>query len=421
VNWSQVDWGRVNHRPLRMWEGFVYIVLALSGVEAIANLTGVMKRPVFQTARKSIYLVAIEVAIFNLLLAAVMIALAPPREAHTEDMLAYMGRQYIGTWGEWTVRIIGGALLLSATNTAINGLMSILYVMSRDGELPRFFQKLNGFGAPWIGALVAAGVPATVLLFMHDLERLASLYAVGVVGAVALDCILAALHPRMRKIWRKIAIGLLGTFLVVVWITLAFTKWHALAFVTIVMAVGLTLRALTRWAQARRPKPSLLRQAIVEQLPPDAWARPRLLLATAGSDDLAEPALAVAQAENATLVVAFIREVALNYRVEAESRLTLDSDPAAQALFRDFLAHGHKFGVPIIPVYDTGTNGAELIAEQAAINGVSRVLIGSSRRGALHHLIKGSFQRKLEALLPPDVRVEVLGGPDVTPPSTAAA
>jgi amino acid transporter/nucleotide-binding universal stress UspA family protein len=421
VNWSEVDWGRLNHRPLHMWEGFVYIVLALSGVEAIANLTGVMKRPVFKTARKSIYLVAIEVAVFNLLLAAVMIALAPPREAHTEDMLAYMGRAYIGAWGEWTVRIIGGLLLLSATNTAINGLMSILYVMSRDSELPRFLQKLNGFGAPWIGAVVAAAVPAIVLFFMHDLERLASLYAVGVVGAVALDCILAALHPRMRKLWRKIAIGLLGLFLVAVWVTLAFTKWHALVFVTIVMVVGLGLRALTRWAAARRPKPSLLRQAIVEQLPPDAWTRPRLLLATAGSDDLAEPAMEVAQAENATLVVAFIREVALNYRVEAESRLTLDTDPAAQALFRDFLAHGHKHGVPIIPVYDTGTNGAELIAEQAAINGCSRVLIGSSRRGALHHLIKGSFQRKLEALLPPDVRVEVLGGPDLTPPTTAAA
>src|SRR5688500_15440408 len=206
VNWSQVDWGRLNHPPLRMWEGFVYIVLALSGVEAIANLTGVMKRPVFKTARKAIYLVAIEVAIFNLLLAAVMVALAPPREAHTEDMLAYMGKAYIGAWGEWTVRIIGGLLLLSATNTAINGLMSILYVMSRDSELPGFLQKLNGFGAPWIGAIVAAAVPAIVLFFMHDLERLASLYAVGVVGSVALDCLLAATHPRMRKLWRKIAI-----------------------------------------------------------------------------------------------------------------------------------------------------------------------------------------------------------------------
>ncbi|MEO6434605.1 MAG: hypothetical protein ABIP55_02440, partial [Tepidisphaeraceae bacterium] len=123
----------------------------------------------------------------------------------------------------------------------------------------------------------------------------------------------------------------------------------------------------------------------------------------------------------AALVVTFIREVALNYRVEAENRLTLDNDPAAQALFADFLAHGHEYAVPIIPVYDTGPNGAELLAEQAAINGVSRVLIGSSRRGALHHLIKGSFQRRLEALLPPEVRVEVIAMPHVAPPTPAAA
>ena len=69
------------------------------------------------------------------------------------------------------------------TNTAVNGLMSILYVMSRDNELPPVFQKLNGFGAPWVAALVAASVPAVVLLFYHDLENLAALYAIGVVGA----------------------------------------------------------------------------------------------------------------------------------------------------------------------------------------------------------------------------------------------
>ncbi|MEA2711752.1 MAG: hypothetical protein QOF78_4353 [Phycisphaerales bacterium] len=421
VDWANVDFGRITHPPLLMWEGFVYIVLALSGVEAIANLTGVMRKPVFRTARKALYVVAFEVAIFNLILAAIMIALSPPRHGHKEDMLAFMAGSFLGAWGEWPVRILGGLLLLSATNTAVNGLMSILYVMSRDRELPGVLQKLNAFGAPWVGAMLAAGVPALVLLFYHDLERLASLYAIGVVGAVALNCILAAIHPRIRKLWRKIAMMLLGLFLVAVWVTLAVTKLHALIFVSMVMVIGLSLRAITRWAQARRPKPSLLRQAIVEQLPPDAWARPRMLLATAGSDELAEAALHLAQSQNATLVVAFIREVALNYRVEAESRLTLDTDPAAQALFAEFLAHGHKYGVPIIPVYDTGMNGAELIAEQAAINGASRVLIGSSRRGALHHIIKGSFQRKLEALLPPDMHVEVLGGPEVTPPTSAAA
>src|SRR5204862_1919287 len=43
INWRDLKLGRLNHPPLEMWQAFVAIVLALSGVEAIANLTGVMK------------------------------------------------------------------------------------------------------------------------------------------------------------------------------------------------------------------------------------------------------------------------------------------------------------------------------------------------------------------------------------------
>lgn len=410
IDYANLDWGRLftGHEPSNLWHGFVYIVLALSGVEAIANLTGVMKKPVFKTARKSIYVVAFEVALFNLLLAIAMIALAPGREEHTEDMLAFLAREYIGPWGEWPVRIIAGLLLLSATNTAVNGLMSIMYVMSRDGELPSVLQKLNSFGAPWFAAIVAASVPAVVLLFFHDLTTLASLYAIGVVGAVALDCILAAGHPRLRKISRKGPILALGLFLVVVWVTLAFTKWHATLFVAIVMGAGLLFRGLTQYHAKLHPKPSLLRQAIIEQLAGDAMMRPKLLLATAGSDAMAEPAMKLAKELNASLVVSFIREVALNYKVESENRMTLDTDLAAQELFTEFLEHGHKHGVPIIPAYDTSQNAPEQIAELAAMYGVDKVLIGSSRRGAIHTFIKGSFQRKLESLLPPEIPVKVV-------------
>src|SRR5437763_1494960 len=155
LDWHHLQLGRLNHPPMQMWRAFVFIVLALSGVEAIANLTGVMKKPVYQTARKAIWLVAAEVAVFNLLLALAMVALAPPREAHTGDMMAYIAHRGLGPWGEWPVRTNGGVLLLSATNTAVNGLMSIIYVMSRDNEMPALLQRLNRFGAPWIAAGVA--------------------------------------------------------------------------------------------------------------------------------------------------------------------------------------------------------------------------------------------------------------------------
>jgi amino acid transporter len=410
IDWHNLRLGSMHHKPFPMWEAFVSIVLALSGVEAIANLTGVMKKPVAGTAKKSIWIVAAEVAIFNVLLAIVMCALQTlPRDAHKEDMLAYLAGHYVGAWGEWPVRILGGLLLLSATNTALGALMGTVYVMSRDAELPPVLQKLNAFGAPWVAAIVATAVPVLVLLFATDLETLAHLYAIGIVGAVAISCSVSALHPRLRRWYRKAPMMGIGVLLLAIWVTLAYTKLHALIFVSIVLAIGLSLRQLTKVAAKRRPKPSLLRRAIMEQLPEDAVSRKKILLATAGSADLADEALKCAREENAALVVTFVRPVALNYKVEgASQRFTLDTDPAAQYLFTDFLDKAHHHNVPIIPMYDCGTNAPELIAEVAAMNGVEKVLIGSSRRGVLHHVLKGSFQRRLESLLPPEIPVQVL-------------
>jgi amino acid transporter/nucleotide-binding universal stress UspA family protein len=423
ADWSALSLPPLSHGSLEMWEAFVAIVLALSGVEAIANLTGVMRKPVALTARRSIWAVALDVAILNVVLGLLMVLVAGTvvgRYDHREDMLAFMAQTFVGVWGEWPVRIIGGLLLLSATNTAVNGLMSITYVMSRDGELPRFLQKLNGFGSPWIAAVLAGTVPAVVLVFVPDLQTLASLYAIGVVGAVSINISLCVFHPRLRKWWRKAAMVVLALVLIAIEITLALTKQPALLFVSLVLAIGLILRLVTQWAARRRAKLSLLRQAIQDQLTPEALAKPRLLLATAGSDAMAAPAIGLAAARGAALVVCFVREVALSYKVTAETRLSLDTDPAALALFTDFLEHGARAGVPIIPVYDTGTNAAEIIAEMAAVNGVQKVLIGSSRRGVLHQMIKGSFQRKLEALLPPEIPVEVLSLPP-SPARRAAA
>lgn len=410
MDWSQLDIGHLNHDFGSIWVAFVSIVLALSGVEAIANLTGVMKKPVARTASKAVWIVAIEVAIFNVLLALVMLSIFPlDREAHKNDMLAYIAKVRVGQWAEWCVRIVGGVLLLSATNTAINGLMSVIYVVSRDGELPAFFQKTNRFGAPWIAAILAMGTPAFVLLLVHDLESLVALYAIGVVGAVAIDVSLCTIHPRLRKMRRKIPMGLLALLLACIWITLAFTKLHALAFVMIVMVIGLGTRALTKYWQRRQgDRPSLLRQAIMEQITSEAMAKPKLLLGTYGSDQLATAAIRQAKERDATLVVCFVRQVALSYQYDDGRRLTIDTDLGALKTFSTFLDLGHARGVTVLPVYEAGSDAAIAIAETAALYGCEKVFLGTSRQGALYHLIKGHFQRRLESLLPPDVKVEVL-------------
>ena len=415
----------MGHSTADLWVAFVSIVLALSGVEAIANLTGVMKKPVAHTARRAIWVVAGEVAVFNVLLALCMLAIFPlDREAHVNDMLAFLSGHYVGIWGEWAVRILGGVLLLSATNTALTDMISVQYLMARDGELPRFMQALNRFGVPWVPAIVAASVPVLVLLVSHNLERLAALYAIGVIGAVAINVTLCSLHPRLRRMHRKVQMMLLGAVLLAIWVTLAFTKLHALAFVTIVLAAGLTVRQLTKWLSTRKgPRLSLLREAIQEQLTPEALAKPKLLVGTYGSEALAPAAVREAKASDATLVVCFIREVTLSYKYEGEQRLTIDTDQAAQKVFGRYLDLGHAMGVPILPVYDSGPNAVELMAETAAIYGCQCILIGTTRRGAVYHLIKGHFQRRLESLLPPEIPVQIIApdpaGPLAGPPAGA--
>jgi amino acid transporter len=418
INWHTLPQriGHLNHQPGEMWVAFVSIVLALSGVEAIANLTGVMKKPVYATAKKSIWAVASEVAIFNILLALVMLAIYPlDRDNHFNDMLAFLSGHYLGHWAELGVRVLGGLLLLSATNTAITDMISVQYLMARDGELPPVMQSLNRFGVPWVPAYIAAAVPALVLIFSHDLESLAALYAIGVIGAVAINISLCALHPRLRRMRRKVPMGTIAVILLAIWITLAFTKLHALLFVAIVMTIGLTARGATRWLAERKGKLSLLRQAIAEQLTPEALAKPRILVGTYGSEALAPTALALAREHGAALVTCFIRQVSLSYKYEGEA-MSIDTDLAAQKTFQRFLEMGHEFNVPIIPVYDHGPDAVILLAEAAAMNGCERVLIGTSRRGVIYHLVKGSFQRRLETLLPPEIPVQVIA---TEPPGSA--
>lgn len=412
----QLPWHELSHRigrpdlshPGKLWVSFVSIVLALSGVEAIANLTGVMRKPVSVTAARAIWVVAIEVAVFNIVLALCMLAIYPlNRDAHLEDLAALLAGTYVGIWGEWAVRIVGGLLLISAGNTAISGMISIQYLMARDNELPALLVQLNRFGVPWLAAVIATGVPILVLLISHDLDQLASLYAIGVIGAVAINISLCAFHPRLRKMRRKAPMICIGAILLAMWVTLACVKHEALLFVTIVMVVGLVARQINKWVATRHgPRPTLLRQAIMQQLGAGALDRPRILLGTYGSDALARPALAEAKRLGATLVVCFIRNVKISRNWGPT--LTIDTDQAALRTFAKFLNLGHETGVPVLPVYDSGPDAVELLAETAALTGSERVLLGSSRQGALYHLIKGHFHQRLEQILPPEIAVEVL-------------
>src|SRR5216110_3903480 len=262
-----------------VWVQFVGVILALSGAESIANLTGVMKldpgstmeRPrVARESLKAILPVAIEVVVGTALLGWAMLSLpsvlgktlhlsdegtiAAVLGQRSEDMLRFVVEQFgtatfspaVGQIFGWAVGIVFCLLLLSAANTAIVAMIGLLYMMSRDREMPRQFRILNRHGVPIYPLLIALGLPTVVLLFVANFTALAGLYAIGGVGAITVNVGSCAFNRTVGFTWYdRVLFGATFCILFFVELTLAHTKLDALQFVVAVLASGLALRAYT--------------------------------------------------------------------------------------------------------------------------------------------------------------------------------
>ena len=247
------------HGVWNSWIGFTEIVLALSGVEAIANMTGIMVQPVEKTARKAILPVLIEIVILNLILALAMTSLpssildekviGPDGKetlAHTGDMLKQIAIHYVGPGFAAIASVVFAALLLSAVNTALADLVSIQFMLSRDKELPTQLSKLNRFGMPMIPLVIGAIIPAIVVLIFSDVEKLAALYAIGVVGAISINLGTTSTNYDLplKRGERFFMMGLTVVMLAI-GLTICTEKPAARSFALIVLVAGLAGRLVT--------------------------------------------------------------------------------------------------------------------------------------------------------------------------------
>lgn len=406
----------------RNWEAFVCMILALSGVEAAASHTGVMKldpgstpdKPSVRiTSRRAVGAVMIEVVLATALLGVLAMCLPLPAEElsnHKEDMLRYMGEVFIGPWFGKIIGAVFGLLLLSAVNTAISGMVALLYVMARDGELPDTFTQLNRFGVPWVALIAATILPVIVLDIGDSVEALAHLYAIGVVGAIVLDigsCAFAKGLPLLKR--ERVVMKATAALLAVIWITIAWSKPGALLFVTIVLSVGLAVREYTRRRARLAPAmaaPAGAVPAPVASAPPGAQARflgEKILVAARGWTPALQFALEEARVRGAQLLVLYIREVAVQADLSSDWR----QDPVARELFTRVLAEAGN--LKIQPLYGASDSPADTIIDIAATFGVDTVVLGGSKRAALVNLLKGNVVARVAANLPESMHLIVIG------------
>ena len=411
------------------WEGwkiFTGMVLALSGVEAVANMTGVMKadpgssaeKPsVHHQARKAIGLVMIEVCLITAVLGLMIAGMPKESFLHPESFLRTMADHYISPTYGWVVGMVVGLLLLSAVNTAIVAMVALLFSMAQDGDLPPAFTFLNRQGVPWVPLIAAVVLPVIVLESTRGLEALASLYAIGVTGAICLNLGSCSLDRNLpMKGWQRIIMGGTAVLMAGIWVTIAVTKPHALLFAVVLCGVGLLLREGYRpkAVMAREPEGAIpmagggkvgLREEperVVEEFAEDGG---RILVAAHGMTASAKYAFEEAKLRGARLYFLFVREV----QVAAEVVGRLADDAEAQRMMAEVRVVAAAEQVALTPVYCTANKASDMIVELAATLGAELVVLGGTRRGVLVNLLRGDTVREVSTHLPEEIRLVVVG------------
>jgi amino acid transporter/nucleotide-binding universal stress UspA family protein len=413
---------RIVHPPVQgAWEGwtiFTGMVLALSGVEAVANMTGVMKADpdsspdhpsVHHQARKAIGLVMIEVCLITAVLGLMIAGMPKESFLHPESFLRTMADHYISPTYGWVVGLVVGLLLLSAVNTAIVASVALLFSMAQDRDLPPVFRMLNRQGVPWVPLIAAVVLPVVVLESTRGLEALASLYAIGVTGAICLNLGSCGLDKTLAmRGWQRVV--MIGTALLMaaIWVTIAVNKPHAFLFAVILSGVGLFLREAAqsqkgeKMAEPERVGVGMgVREEVGSELVEDGG---RILVAAHGMTGSAKFALQEAKLRGARLYFLFVREV----QVAAEVVGRLSDDVKALSVINEIKQAASAEKVALTPVYCTANKASDMIVELAATLGADLVILGGTRRGVLVNLLRGDTVREVSSQLPDEIPLVVV-------------
>jgi len=430
------------------WKGFVGVVLALSGVEAIANSTGVMKlnpgttdaNPnVSKTSTPAILWVMFEVCIFTALLSLATHALpnltidakdpanpdvnAPGNPGVRDYILRYLGQVFVGqainpAFGHVAgivISVVFGVLLLSAVNTAIVDLIAISFLMSRDGELPPRFQKLNQFGVPNLGLIVATVIPMILVLAVKDMAGLADLYAVGVVGAIATNLGACSTDRKLGLVTWERAI-MFVTFLIMLGIEISLFAYKPSAriFAMAVLLLGLVLRGLAAEysSRAKAAKEAVAAAAPVAPAPTpvpvmhfDATGvdGPPMMCAVRGLGKTLDFAIEESRQTHRPLYLLFVRS--LPVLTEQDYKKKWQDDEEARSLFT--AAKSKAIGHPVYPCYAVSDSVANTIVDITATMGASYLILGAPERQGLASLLRGNIIRDITDSLPEDIHLLV--------------
>ncbi|MBL0927050.1 MAG: amino acid permease [Phycisphaerales bacterium] len=434
---------------LTRWENFMRVILALAGLEAVANMTGLMKQPVARTCRRTIWPVLAEVVILNMVFGIALNALpalqpvdmphyveherlaglrpenVPPEVREYRDTAMRVlaehatanatGSPGVAAAAGVAAGIIFGLLLLSAVNTAIMAMVAVQYSMAQDKELPGSLTRLNYPGVPMVPLVLACIAPAVLLVLEADVKSLGELYAIGVVGAIAINLICCAWRKDLPiGPWERRFMWALAAFMSGVFVTICLVKHNATIFAAgMVVSVLLTRFVVKQFAAARamRPLPEPVTGWLAEIQSAAAEVdplKPRIMLAARGRNQ-AEFAVDLAKKRGATLFAIHVRTLRV-LDVSPGRAPKLEDDPEGLESLGTMAVLARQARVPFFPIYVCSENIAEEILDYTVTFGCETLIMGKTSRRAFARALEGDVVSQVAALLPEGTNMIVRDG-----------
>jgi len=410
-------------KPWTILVGYGSSWLAFSGLESISQIAPALQEPRERTALRAMLLVIACILITSPLITAFETALLDAAHANPDQFVYELGNAFGGKAVAIAVVITSSALLLGAANTALIGCYHVFLALVRLGFLPQWLAERNlRFGTPHRAIAISVFVPVVVVLATQgQMELLGDMYSFGLLGAftltsVGIDRLRAQERLRGPGFW----IGLFTSALVILaWGVNLIEKTKATLFggsVTLVgFAVALAVRrgligghrAGFKEAEAAEAAAAHLESAAEVVTLEEAtemkamYPSSTLVAVRAANLRLFQEALARARgAGDQSVYVIFVDEVpGLFFPPKA------GPSREARQVLQSAVDYFKQAGFTAVPIWRMAHDAGASVAGAARRLNMEAVMVGTSQRNAVWHLLRGNVLKSLVRELPPTTRV----------------
>jgi amino acid transporter/nucleotide-binding universal stress UspA family protein len=403
--------------------GFASSWLAFSGLESISQIAPALREPRQQTALRAMLLVIACVLITSPLITAFETALLDATTVKPERFVFELGAQYGPAALQLAIVLTAATLLMGAANTAIIGCYHVFLALVRLGFMPAWLaERSSRFNTPHRAIAISVVVPVVVVVASRgQMAVLGELYAFGLLGAFALTSIgLDRIRWQERARSVGFYLGLLTSLLILTsWLVNLVNKKAATLFGGSVTLVGMGLAYAVRRGWIGTPRQGFVSAEAAETAGGRLESAVDILTLGEAMDMkpmYTSTTLVAMRAPNLRL----FQEAAARARGKGEQAVYLLFVDEVPGLFfppktgpsrdaRQVLATSAEFfrraGLVAVPVWRMAHDAGASIASAAKRLGVDVVMVGTSQRSAVWHLLRGNVLQSLIRELPQETHV----------------